>query len=71
MSADANLKTLRILMIASEADPLVKVGGLGDVAGSLPQALRALPAEKIGGFTLDARLAIPFHSVIRDRKSVV
>ncbi|MBP7227965.1 MAG: glycogen synthase [Longilinea sp.] len=67
MSADANLKTLRILMIASEADPLVKVGGLGDVAGSLPQALRALPAEKIGGFTLDVRLAIPFHSVIRQK----
>lgn len=51
---------MNILFLASEADPFVKVGGLGDVAGSLPLALRALPGAK-----LDVRLAIPFHSVIR------
>lgn len=32
----------RILMVASEAAPLVKTGGLADVAGSLPKALREL-----------------------------
>ncbi len=57
-------RTINILFVASEADPLVKVGGLGDVAGSLPKALRALLPEDINGYTLDVRLVIPFHSVI-------
>jgi starch synthase len=52
-------KTLNILFLASEADPFVKVGGLGDVAGSLPLALRALPNA-----SLDVRLVIPFHNAI-------
>ncbi|RPH60314.1 MAG: glycogen synthase [Chloroflexi bacterium] len=54
---------LKILFLASEADPFVKVGGLGDVAGSLPYALRAL--EKAPP---DVRLVIPFHSVIHTEK---
>ena len=53
-------KSLKILFLASEADPFIKVGGLGDVAGSLPYALRALRSDK-----LDVRLVIPFHSSIR------
>jgi len=53
-------KTLNIFFLASEADPFVKVGGLGDVAGSLPLALRALPNA-----SLDVRLVIPFHNAIR------
>lgn len=52
---------LRILFIAAEADPLIKVGGLGDVAGSLPRALRALTPDETGGRSLDIRLVIPFH----------
>src|ERR1051325_6155753 len=53
-------KNLNILVLASEADPFVKVGGLGDVAGSLPLALHALP-----DVPLDVRLVIPFHNAIR------
>lgn len=35
-------KALRILMIASEAQPFSKTGGLADVAGALPKALARL-----------------------------
>lgn len=42
---------LRILFVTSEAYPLIKTGGLADVSGSLPAALRRLKA--------DARILIP------------
>ncbi len=58
------IQPLRVLMLAAEADPLIKVGGLGDVAGSLPRALRRLSDEQAGGRPLDVRLAIPFHAAI-------
>jgi starch synthase len=48
---------LSVLFLASEAEPFVKVGGLGDVAGSLPRALRAQG--------VDIRLVIPRHGSIR------
>jgi starch synthase len=44
---------MKILNLSAEAAPLVKIGGLGDVAGSLPGALRALPEAP------DVRLALP------------
>lgn len=57
---------LKILFLASEAAPLIKVGGLGDVAGSLPLALRALQPPDWAGPSLDVRLVLPFHQEIRD-----
>jgi starch synthase len=56
---------LQVLFLASEACPLIKVGGLADVAGSLPLALRALDPQVTGGYLLDVRLAIPFHGAIK------
>ncbi len=50
---------IKILFIAAEAAPLVKIGGLGDVAGSLPAALSALPS------TPDVRVVLPFYSEIK------
>ena len=52
---------LNILFIASEADPFVKIGGLGDVAGSLPLAINELSD---GQPRLDIRLAIPLYGFI-------
>lgn len=46
--------TMKVLLAASEALPFIKVGGLGDVAGSLPKALL-----KEG---VDIRVVIPYHS---------
>ncbi len=44
---------LRVLFASSEAHPLIKTGGLADVAGSLPAALRAAGQ--------DARLILPAY----------
>ncbi|KXK14086.1 MAG: glycogen synthase [Chloroflexi bacterium OLB14] len=55
-------KTINVLFLAAEADPFVKVGGLGDVAGSLPKALRSLSNDDI---KLDVRLVLPYHPVIK------
>lgn len=49
---------MRILHVAAELFPYVKVGGLADVMGALPQALRAEGA--------DVRLLLPAYPALRD-----
>ena len=53
-------QTINVLFLAAEAEPFVKVGGLGDVAGTLPRALRALSTDDL---KIDVRLVLPLHSV--------
>jgi starch synthase len=55
-------KTINVLFLAAEADPFIKVGGLGDVAGVLPRELRALSTDEL---KLDVRLVLPYHSAVR------
>ncbi len=50
---------MKVLYCVSEVAPIFKLGGLGDVAGSLPKAL--------AGLGVDIRIALPFFSSI-DRK---
>lgn len=55
---------MKILFIASEADPFIKTGGLADVAYALPKYLKALG--------IDARVVIPKYKNIklRDKYSI-
>jgi starch synthase len=60
-------KTLRVVFTAAEADPFVKVGGLGDVAGSVPvqlQKISQLDGKKI---QIDIRLVLPYYPIISPR----
>src|SRR5262245_14851678 len=51
---------LHVVMVAAEAVPFAKVGGLGDVIGALPAAL-----EKLG---VSVTVVLPRHSVINLQK---
>ncbi|WP_298630986.1 glycogen/starch synthase, partial [uncultured Thermus sp.] len=48
---------MKVLMVAPEAYPLAKVGGLADVVGALPKALKPLGVE--------ASILLPWHRGLR------
>lgn len=57
---------MKILFAVWELDPFIKVGGLGDVAASLPRALSNLG--------IDIRIVIPFYKALklgRSRKKLI
>lgn len=52
--------TTNVLLVTAEADPFAKVGGLADVAGSLPKALR--------GAGVDVRVLMPGYGFIDNHR---
>lgn len=58
-----NGSKLGVLFVTSEAYPLVKTGGLGDISYALPNALRQLG--------IDARLLLPGYPAVLEQLSLV
>jgi starch synthase len=54
-------RPLNILLLSSEVEPFAKTGGLADVAGALPQAIKAADQE--------IRVMMPRYGSINERKS--
>ncbi|MCX8011609.1 MAG: glycogen synthase, partial [Desulfobacterota bacterium] len=51
---------MKVLFVSPEAVPFAKTGGLADVSGALPKALK-----KMG---IDVRLALPFYRMVWEQK---
>lgn len=54
-----NNKQMKVLLVASEAVPFAKTGGLADVVGALPQELKKLGIE--------ARVILPLYKCIKQK----
>ena len=52
------MSKLKVLIVSAEVSPFAKVGGLADVAGALPKALKAMGH--------DVRVAMPGYKMVMD-----
>ena len=59
--------TLNVLFLAAEAEPFIKIGGLGDVAGALPEAIHHI-TQKYKTPEVDIRLVLPYHYAIKQKQ---
>ena len=59
--------TINVLFLSAEADPFVKIGGLGDVAGALPNAIHHLSQKGSGSNSVDIRMVLPYHFAIKQK----
>ena len=57
------VEKLKVLFLSPEVTPFAKTGGLADVAGALPAALRRLG--------LEVQLALPLYRVVREGNSEI
>ncbi len=55
-------KRVKILFVATEAAPLAKVGGMGDVVGTLPGILKALGH--------DVRMLMPYYGFLNQKLTI-
>ena len=58
-TSSSSKKNLKVLIAAAECAPLVKVGGLADIAGALPKYVKE---EGV-----DARIIMPYHREIKEK----
>ena len=52
---------MKLLFVGAEAVPYISTGGLGDVLGSLPQAVKAANPEA------DVRVILPLYKKIKEK----
>ncbi len=60
-------ESVKILFMAAEAAPLIKIGGLGDYIGSLPKALLEATQNHNTDIALDIRIAVPYTKMMDSR----
>ena len=59
--------SIHVLFLTAEAEPFVKVGGLGDVAGALPDTIYQISKDLPEPEKIDIRVVIPYHFAIKQR----